>query len=125
MNVTGVLNTKAGMIGAGVLVVGALIYFFGKRAAAVVTDAVDAIGKVNEGTPYEGAGVVGTLGNLTNQISGGSLQSFGEWIGGKAYELFNKPYDPNVPNTPQLRRAATAASPVRPQDMPSAFLKVK
>ena len=38
-------------------------------------------------TAYEGAGVLGTLGAATNAASGGTLASFGEWLGGTVYEL--------------------------------------
>lgn len=43
---------------------------------------------VNKGTPYEGAGIPGTLGNLTNQALGGAPQAIGESIGGGLYSLF-------------------------------------
>jgi hypothetical protein len=35
----------------------------------------------NKGTPYAGTGAVGTLGNVTDQLSGGTLSAFGQWIG--------------------------------------------
>ena len=41
----------------------------------------DQIANVNEGTPFEGAGVVGTLGNATNAASGGILANVGSAIG--------------------------------------------
>lgn len=37
-------------------------------------------GNPNEGTPYEGGGVVGTLGHATNAILGGVPQAVGEYI---------------------------------------------
>lgn len=54
-------------------VAGVAAYFFGAKLLAMFKD-------VNKGTPYEGTGAVGTLGNLTNQILGGVPQSLGESI---------------------------------------------
>jgi hypothetical protein len=79
------------LIGVGVVAFIGLTLFLKKQAAA----AANAIANVNAGTPYEGSGVVGTLGNAVNQASGGTLQTLGESIGGWVYELFN-PYDPNA-----------------------------
>ena len=39
-------------------------------------------------TAYEGAGPLGTLGAAANAASGGYLSSFGQWLGGKAADLF-------------------------------------
>jgi hypothetical protein len=109
--------TIAGVVALG----GVLFYFFGRKLAA---DAVDAVKNVNAGTPYEGWGAVGTVGNLTNRLSGGVLQRIGESevvgdILDPVFDFFThtfKPYDPNNPNTPMVRKAATYASPVRPED---------
>jgi len=57
-----------------VLVVGFLL----RRQAA---DAVAAVANINEGTPFEGGGVIGTLGNVTNVASGGILGRIGSGIG--------------------------------------------
>lgn len=104
--------TKGGwllLIGASGLVV-YLLYRAGKRA-------ITAVANVNQGTPYQGAGVVGTLGNLTNQASGGTLASLGSWLGGKAYDFVNGSYDPNaVPadrNTPSTN-PGVVSNPVSP-----------
>lgn len=43
---------------------------------------------------YQNAGVVGTLAATANSVSGGSLASFGSWIGGKLADAF-QPYSPN------------------------------
>lgn len=40
-------------------------------------------------TAYQGAGVLGTLGATFDHLSGGNLSQFGEWLGGKTYDLFN------------------------------------
>lgn len=48
----------------------------------------------NDGTGYT-AGPIGALGAGVNDLSGGALSSFGEWLGG----LFAPSYDPNPPDT--------------------------
>lgn len=63
------------------------IFVLGYLAKKQVAATADAISRVNEGTPYEGTGVIGTLGNITNQASGGYLQRFGEYLGGLAADL--------------------------------------
>jgi len=80
------------LLGVGALVFVGLTLFLksqAKQAAAAIAD-------VNKGTPYEGAGVVGTLGNVVNQASGGTLADVGESIGGWLYDWLH-PYDPNAP----------------------------
>lgn len=52
-----------------------------------------------------------------------SLRRLGEKLGEGLFNFFNKPYDPNVPNTPALRRVAQATSPVRPQDKVTAYAR--
>lgn len=44
--------------------------------------------KGEQTTAYAGAGVLGTLGAAANKISGGTLATFGEWLGGKAADAF-------------------------------------
>lgn len=104
------------MVVAGVAAAGLVIYFFGRKISTAASAAVDAVQNVNQGTPYEGYGALGTLGNLTNTISGGVFQRIGESLGESIFDIFHKPYDPNNPNTPLLRKAASYASPVRPED---------
>ncbi len=41
----------------------------------------------NKGTPYEGEGGLGTLGNVTNQLLGGKPQLLGDYLGGKLADL--------------------------------------
>lgn len=43
------------------------------------------------GTPYEGAGVLGTLGGTVNAASGGVLQSWSESLGGWLYDVMHTP----------------------------------
>lgn len=71
---------------------GLVVYLLWNKVAA----AGKAVANVNKGTPYAGAGVVGTVGNLTNQVSGGTLASLGDWIGGSLYDLTHSAYDPNA-----------------------------
>ena len=96
------------VIGVGGLVVW-LLWNKAKQAGQAVLN-------VNRGTPYAGAGVVGTLGNATNQVLGGAPQSFGEWLGGSIYDLTHAAYDPNAVtadrNSPP-QNASTVTNPVQ------------
>lgn len=81
------------LIGAAVVFVGGVLAW---KLSNVAEEAVDTVGGVltgenelTEGTPYEGAGVLGSLGAATNAISGGALQSIGEWTGSALYDLLN------------------------------------
>ena len=58
----------------GILAVGFLL----RRQAAA---AIGAVADVNEGTPFEGTGVIGTAGNIANVASGGILADIGSGIG--------------------------------------------
>lgn len=42
---------------------------------------------ITDGTAYQGDGIAGTLGAAANKASGGALQSIGDWLGGKIYDL--------------------------------------
>lgn len=44
-------------------------------------------------TAYEGRGVLGTLGAGANAVSGGLFASLGQWIGDKAFKVFNPTSD--------------------------------
>lgn len=61
-------------------------------------------------TAYQGAGVVGTLGAATNAASGGYLASFGQWVGGKIFDLTHPADDP-----------APVGSVVKPAGEPMAY----
>lgn len=67
---------------------------------AITRGATDADGKPV--TAYVGVPVLGTLGAATNAASGGYLASFGSWLGGKAFDLFNTTADLTAP-TPVTR----------------------
>lgn len=64
-----------------------LLRQLGKDAGKAVGKGVDAIANVNEGTPYEGTGVVGTLGHATNVVTGNWLDNLGGWIGRGIYDI--------------------------------------
>ena len=57
---------------------------------AITENATNAAGE--EVTAYEGVGFgLGTLGAATNAVSGGLFASLGQWIGDKAFNVFNPP----------------------------------
>lgn len=81
---------------------------------------------ITAGTPYEGAGVFGTLGAGANDLSGGGLEAVGDWIGGTLYDWFGaddatnvsqsatgNPYSPTGPNA--TYRKAANDSPLNAQ----------
>jgi hypothetical protein len=43
----------------------------------------------NKGTPYEGAGVIGTLGNATDKVLGGAPSAVGGAVGRALYDWFH------------------------------------
>lgn len=96
------------LLGVGAVVFVGLFLFLksqAKQAAAAIAD-------VNKGTPYEGTGVAGTLGNAANQVSGGALADAGTNLGGWLYELINPPPPASTTNaapaTLQTRKQAVA-----------------
>jgi len=64
-----------------------LVYFLFKEQAKA---AASAVVNVNQGTPYEGTGVIGTLGNATDALSGRQLSRFGSYLGGLVYDLTHR-----------------------------------
>jgi hypothetical protein len=86
-------KNDAVMLGIGAVAIVALFLFFKKQAAAAVT----AVSNVNQGTPYQGYGAVGTLGHAADTLSGGSLSALGSTIGGKLYDWFGG--GPSTPGT--------------------------
>lgn len=106
------LNSKAGQYAAlGVVaVIGVVVlYKFLKgeltAAATFAGSLVTGNNALTQGTPYQGAGVAGTLGAATNVASGGALQSVGEWLGGSIFDLTH--------STPATA-PATAKPPIEP-----------
>lgn len=58
----------------------------GVAALGVAYVVYKSFGKFNEGTPYEGTGAVGTLGNIANQVLGGAPADIGSAIGTTLYD---------------------------------------
>ena len=56
------------------------VALIGYLARKQVADAAEAVSNINEGTPFEGFGVVGTLGNATDNLSGGFFSRIGNAI---------------------------------------------
>lgn len=124
--ISGDAKSWAILVGAGVAAVVVLTLFFKKQATEVVKGVGGIISGNNaatEGTAYEGRGILGTLGSVFNSGSGGALEGVGDWIGESIFDVFNKPYDPNNPNTPALRKASTIGAVRMPADSPTSFVK--
>ncbi|MDQ2641278.1 MAG: hypothetical protein M3Y79_11980 [Pseudomonadota bacterium] len=95
----------------GVVIVGGAAYLLIRQAAKDVGAAAGAAaGAVagaaddvwsgntgwNRGTPYEGTGVIGTVGGAVNR-GVPILDDIGGWIGRSIYDLFHDDYEPNTP----------------------------
>ncbi len=109
LKLSGNAQQLAILIGAGAVAFIAITWFLRKQ----VTDAASAVANVNEGTPYAGTGVVGTVGHGFDTVSGGLLSDVGSWIGGKVYDWTHDEYDPNAPvtsNGTQLQTRKQAVS---------------
>lgn len=85
-----VIKTLQGAVGATNDAIGKDVAAIGgaiKGGANAVIDTASGIATGNNattyGTPYEGTGIFGTLGAVTNDVLGGAPQAFGEWIGEK------------------------------------------
>ena len=93
----------------GAAIVGVIaLYILGKKAVVAAADAgagiVTGTNALTKDTPYQDKGIVGTLGAAANAASGGALQQFGEWLGGKTYDLLG-PDEQNI-NEQQSKSAA-------------------
>jgi hypothetical protein len=64
-----------------IVAVGAAIVIVGYLARQQIAGAVTAVTEINEGTDFEGAGIVGVVGNVTDKASGGLLSNIGSSIG--------------------------------------------
>lgn len=77
----------------GVGIVLGVVYLLGRAAlketAGAVGGLVSGDNAITRGTPYQGAGVAGTLGATVDAASGGLLSRFGAWIGGTVYDKFH------------------------------------
>ena len=74
------------LIGVGV-VAALVVAWLGKRAGDAVGGVFSGNNALTVGTPYEDWGLIGTMGGAANVMSGGAMQSFGEWLGGNIYEI--------------------------------------
>ena len=118
-------NTKA----AGYLALGAVglvaLYFIWRKTAGAVSAAASATAAtvINSdpnagafaGTDYAGTGPIGALGGTVNAASGGILDTFGNWLGGKLADL-TMPYDPNAPATPNTAPATASSTSATTRD---------
>ena len=77
-------NTLRFLLGVGVAVAVAGIVF-----RETVKEAATAVSDINVDTPFEGTGVVGTLGNVTDAASGRQLSRFGSFLGLQGSKLAN------------------------------------
>lgn len=88
-------------LGIGLAIVAGAVYWLGRQAikgaAGVVGGVVSGDNALTQGTPYQGAGIPGTLGAATNAASGGLLGRFGGWLGRTVYDATHADYDPNEP----------------------------
>lgn len=98
------------LIGLGAL---AVVYFGGKFALKTAGGLVSGNNVITQNqtnaagqavTAYQGAGVFGTLGAAANSASGGYLSSFGETLGGWAFDAFGPRTDLSL--APSLANAA-------------------
>ncbi len=87
-------------------VVALAVVYLGKRAAAAAGEVASGAGGIfsgnnslTDGTPYAGAGIVGTAGAATNEILGGVPQPIGEAIGGWFYDLTHPTVNPVIIDT--------------------------
>jgi hypothetical protein len=83
-------KSYAVLIGVGAVALVGLAWLARKQIAAAASAAgglVTGNNALTEGTAYEGAGVVGTLGAAANSASGGALGDFGSWLGGAVYDI--------------------------------------
>jgi len=88
-------------LGIGLAIVAGAVYLLGrsalKGAAGAVGSIVSGDNALTRGTPYQGAGLPGTLGAGANAATGGLLERVGGWIGRTVYDATHADYDPNEP----------------------------
>lgn len=85
------------MVSVGVLTAGVLLYFFGSKLLRGAGGLLSGNNSLTKGTPYAGAGVVGTAGAATNKVLGGAPQAIGERLGDTLYSWFGHQVNPNAP----------------------------
>lgn len=90
-------NKQFFYIGAAAVAGVVLTGYMGKKAVATVVDTGEAIlsgdNALTEDTPYEGYGVLGSLGAAANKASGGTLQKIGESLGETLFDWFGPKYE--------------------------------
>ena len=73
------------MLSAGAALVLFAVYYIGRKAigdaAGVVGGIVSGDNAATRDTPYEGTGIVGTVGAIANAASGGLFERLGSWFG--------------------------------------------
>lgn len=110
--ISGDAKSYAVLLGVGVVGV-IVLYFFvksqAKAAAMVVGDIASGNNELTRGTPYEDAGIVGTIAAAENVTSGGLLQNIGDHIGGALADLHDWFVLDDPTKTPKLqsRKQAT------------------
>jgi len=77
---------------ATVVAVGGLVWV-AKRGASAAVDTAGGIltgeNSLTKGTPYEGTGLLGSMGAAANEISGGVLEGLGGGVGIWLYDVFH------------------------------------
>lgn len=88
------LNSKAAMIGVGVLVGGVVLYFIGKKllggAGKTAKDVANAVNPLNHDNVFSRA--VNAVGDALDNSNDDNSFSLGSWV----YDWFNPTYDPNA-----------------------------
>lgn len=81
------------MLAAGVVLVIGVVYYLGRKTLNDVATTAGGVlsgnNALTQGTAYEDAGVLGTLGAAANEASGGFLESTGRRIGGWVYDVLH------------------------------------
>lgn len=100
-------------LGIGIAVLG-LGYYAVKKVAGIGGEVLDTVTETTTGLwtgnnaitenartdAYKNMGPIGTIGAATDRVTGGYLSQFGEWLGGKAADIFQPSYNPNQTPTP-------------------------
>lgn len=106
MKIEKLLENPIGLaIGASIIV--GVLYLVGKKAVVDVVNGAAGIAAgagglvsgnnpLTKGTPYAGAGVLGTVGSAVNDASGGYFQSIGESLGSWLFDVTHAAYDPST-----------------------------
>jgi hypothetical protein len=107
-----ILKTKEGQWLAVGLVAAVVVYVLAKRTLKAAGGVLSGNNALTAGTPYQGTGLAGTLGAGANVVSGGALQSLGEWLGGKAADLHDyfTGSDPTASTPADVTGGATSAA---------------